>query len=208
MKKKIKAENAEQLLEIIRAVQNGEEPEEALQRREAESTPEADSPKPHSGQKDRKPRTRREPKADAEKTRAKKRARLDSEEKIEEPLETRKKRLDESAEQVAEKDADGQKGHVRKENTDKRTGQKLETVQKVLGEGAHRMSELLSGLRKKKEGKPKQEQKKTKLKTEVKKTTSPEYMSSESFETDDSVSEKQKKTSDEQVFDRLLGRGR
>ncbi len=64
MKKKIKAENAEQLLEIIRAVQNGEEPEEALQRREAESTPEADSPKPHSGQKDRKPRTRREPKAE------------------------------------------------------------------------------------------------------------------------------------------------
>jgi len=58
-------------------------------------------------------------------------------------LETRKKRLDESAEQVAEKDADGQKGHVRKENTDKRTGRKLETVQKVLGEGAHRMSELL-----------------------------------------------------------------
>ncbi|RKJ49678.1 hypothetical protein D7Y05_08245 [bacterium 1XD42-54] len=208
MKKKIKAENADQLLEIIRAVQNGEEPEEALQRREAESTPEADSPKPHSGQKDRKPRTRREPKADAEKTRAKKRAGLDSEEEIEEPLETRKKRLDESAEQVAEKDADGQKGHVRKENTDKRTGRKLETVQKVLGEGAHRMSELLSGLRKKKEEKPKQEQKKRKLKTGVKKTASPEHMSSESFETDDSVSEKQKKTSDEQVLDRLLGRGR
>jgi len=39
MKKKIKAENADQLLEIIRAVQNGEEPEEALQRWEAESTP-------------------------------------------------------------------------------------------------------------------------------------------------------------------------
>ena len=110
MKKKIKAENADQLLEIIRAVQNGEEPEEALQRREAESTPEADSPKRHSGQKDRKPRTCREPKADAEKTRARKRAGLDSEEEIEEPLETRKKRLDESAEQVAEKDADGQKG--------------------------------------------------------------------------------------------------
>ena len=45
MKKKIKAENVEQLMEIVRAIQNGEEPEEALQRKEAESAPVADSPK-------------------------------------------------------------------------------------------------------------------------------------------------------------------
>ncbi len=45
MKKKIKADNVEQLMEIVRAIQNGEEPEEALQRKEAESAPVADSPK-------------------------------------------------------------------------------------------------------------------------------------------------------------------
>ena len=32
-------------MEIVRAIQNGEEPEEALQRKEAESAPVADSPK-------------------------------------------------------------------------------------------------------------------------------------------------------------------
>ena len=46
-KKKIKADSVEQLMEIVRAIQNGEEPEEALRRKEAESAPEADSPKSH-----------------------------------------------------------------------------------------------------------------------------------------------------------------
>ncbi len=47
MKKKIKAGSVEELLEIVKAVQNGEEPEEALNRMKAESAPLADSPKSH-----------------------------------------------------------------------------------------------------------------------------------------------------------------
>ncbi|MDO4324379.1 MAG: hypothetical protein Q4C61_17875 [Lachnospiraceae bacterium] len=41
----MKADNVEQLMEIVRAVQNGQEPEEVLRRKEAESAPLADSPK-------------------------------------------------------------------------------------------------------------------------------------------------------------------
>lgn len=39
------ADNVEQLMEIVRAIQNGQEPEEALHRKETESAPLADSPK-------------------------------------------------------------------------------------------------------------------------------------------------------------------
>ncbi len=365
MRTKIKAENAEQLLEIIRAVQNGEEPEEALLRREAESAPEADSPKPHSGQRDRKPRTRREPKADAEeKTGAKKRAVLDLEEDVEESSETRtKKRSDENAEEVPEKrirrgsdenteevevpekrirrkagknaerysetrtkqrsdenaevapkkrikqeaeeykkefseteaeqtpeedefkrnlgsdantrigklsetdadkrkgklleadvdrpqgrlpetdadkrkgklletdvdrpqgklsetdvdrlqerlpetGADRHKGGTSKAGTDARTGRKLEAAQNVLGAGVHRLSGFLAGLRNRKDDKTKQERKKGGLKAGAGKTAGEKYMSSDSVETEGSVSEKQEKTSDELVLERLLGRGR
>ena len=311
MRTKIKAENAEQLLEIIRAVQNGEEPEEALLRREAESAPEADSPKPHSGQRDRKPRTRREPKADAEeKTGAKKRAVLDLEEDVEESSEKRtKKRSDENTEEVPEKrirrkagknaerysetrtkqrsdenaevapkkrikqeaeeykkefseteaeqtpeedefkrnlgsdantrkgklsetdadrpqgklsetdvdrlqgrlpetGADRHKGGTSKAGTDVRTGRKLEAAQNVLGAGVHRLSGFLAGLRNRKDDKTKQERKKGGLKAGAGKTAGEKYMSSDSVETEGSVSEKQEKTSDELVLERLLGRGR
>lgn len=47
-RKKIKADNVEQLFEIVRAIQNGEEPDEALRRKELEGAPEADSPNPYS----------------------------------------------------------------------------------------------------------------------------------------------------------------
>lgn len=47
-RKKIKADNVEQLLDIVRAIQNGEEPDEALRRKEMEGAPEADSPNPYS----------------------------------------------------------------------------------------------------------------------------------------------------------------
>lgn len=47
MKKKIKAGSVEELLEIVKAVQNGEEPEEALNRMKAESASLTDSPKSH-----------------------------------------------------------------------------------------------------------------------------------------------------------------
>lgn len=56
MRTKIKTESVEQLLEIVKAVQNGEEPEEALRRKETESAPGADSPKPHYREDDEKPR--------------------------------------------------------------------------------------------------------------------------------------------------------
>ena len=45
MRKKIKTDSVEELFEIVKAVQNGEDPEEMLRRKEAESAPEADSPK-------------------------------------------------------------------------------------------------------------------------------------------------------------------
>lgn len=46
-RKKIKADNVEQLFEIVRAIQNGEEPDDALRRKELEGAPEADSPNPY-----------------------------------------------------------------------------------------------------------------------------------------------------------------
>ena len=44
-KQKMTADNVEQLMEIVRAIQRGEDPDEALQKKKAESAPQADSPK-------------------------------------------------------------------------------------------------------------------------------------------------------------------
>ncbi len=47
-KDKIKADNVEELMEIVRAIQRGEEPTQESIRRNTESVPEADSPEPYS----------------------------------------------------------------------------------------------------------------------------------------------------------------
>lgn len=44
--KKLKADNVEQLLEVVRAIQQGEDPEAAIEAKRAESAQNADSPKP------------------------------------------------------------------------------------------------------------------------------------------------------------------